>query len=557
MNEKQWLEVITRLYPKLHTTDRVIHHSESSDKKVEKILKWMNKIEEVHNKVAEKNNKHLDSLYKEMYYNLYVIKEEDIPESYYQNQVRLARERGYGNIELTDEMRHSMALEIIKDQEESLGKWIDYFLYDEESKCYSMLEKFWVFQGLQKLGKFNKEKGKFDKRDDTTVYPFPEVEREAIFNTLNLMEQYLKDKTTIDEIKDALTSYNFKTLYEFSLNQILKKGERQNTSNEGIWIKYDQGSDYRKLRDSLQGYYTGWCTAAGEEFARTQLENGDFYVYYTKNIDGKYEIPRIAIRMEGQDEIGEIRGIEEDQELEAEMLPILRKKLKEFPKASEYYKKEIDMSLLTKIDNKVNNNIELSLSELRFLYELDNEIEGFGFRRDPRIDEIKSNRNPYKDFSLLFNCMEDDIGVEVNEDDYSKCKIWVGNLELDNLESAEGLVLPEVVYGNLELDNLESAEGLVLPEMVSGYLDLFGLESAEGLVFPKVIGGDLNLYSLQSAEGLVLPEVVRGDLKLSNLENIEGLVLPEIIDGNVYFNYLIDEEMINLLKNQRHIRSGR
>ncbi len=51
--------------------------------------------------------------------------------------------------------------EVIDDQKKTLDKWIEYFLYDEESKSYEMWEKYWVFQGLQNLGKYDKETGKF------------------------------------------------------------------------------------------------------------------------------------------------------------------------------------------------------------------------------------------------------------------------------------------------------------------------------------------------------------------------------------------------------------
>ena len=47
------------------------------------------------------------------------------------------------------------------------------------------------------------------------------------------------------------------------------------------------------------------------------------------------------------------------------------------------------MKLLTLIDKKVNNNIELTLDELKFLYEIDDQIKGFGYEEDPRIKEIK------------------------------------------------------------------------------------------------------------------------------------------------------------------------
>ncbi len=51
-----------------------------------------------------------------------------------------------------------MTEEVIDDQKKTLDKWIEYFLYDEESKSYEMWEKYWVFQGLQNLGKYDKRK---------------------------------------------------------------------------------------------------------------------------------------------------------------------------------------------------------------------------------------------------------------------------------------------------------------------------------------------------------------------------------------------------------------
>ena len=97
--------------------------------------------------------------------------------------------------------------------------WI--LLYDEESKSYEMWEKYWVFQGLQSLGKYDKETSKFSKRDKTTVYPFPSVEREYIFTTLKLMEDFLKDKKSEEDIKQALSTGNFKLLYEYVIKQSL------------------------------------------------------------------------------------------------------------------------------------------------------------------------------------------------------------------------------------------------------------------------------------------------------------------------------------------------
>lgn len=523
-----WIDIISKMYKDLHNSERVLHVSKESDKKRERLLNYFNRLEKIHKRVSESKNKSDEKLLKGFYYDLYVIKPEDIPESYFQNQVKLARERGYGNIELTNEDKKRMTDQVIEDQKHSLDKWIEYFLYDEESKSYEMWEKYWVFQGLQNLGKYDKKTYKFSKRDKTTVYPFPPVEREFIFTTLHLMEDYIKDKKGDEEIKSALGSGNFKMLYEYVIKQSMLKDKLQSNTTSGKWVKYEQGSDYNILRDSLQGYYTGWCTAAGENFAKSQLAGGDFYVYYSFDNNGEAKIPRIAIRMDGKNKIGEIRGIADRQNMEPEMMPILEEKLKEFPDRDKYLKKEHDMKLLTLIDKKVNNNIELTLDELKFLYEIDSKIEGFGYEKDPRINEIKNKRNIKKDCALIFDVKEEEVALsqEEWEENQNKFKIFVSDLYLYGLTSADGLVLPQSVVGNLFLDNLTSAEGLVLPQNIGGNLDLRSLDSAVGLVLPQNIGGGLDLSGLTSANGLVLPYGF----------NLNKLICPSYIKNEILQN---------------------
>ena len=538
------IDIISKMYKDLHNSERVLHVSKESDKKRERLLNYFNRLEEIHKRVSESKNKSDEKLLKGFYYDLYVIKPEDIPESYFQNQVKLARERGYGNIELTNEDRKRMTDQVIEDQKHSLDKWIEYFLYDEESKSYEMWEKYWVFQGLQSLGKYDKETYKFSKRDKTTVYPFPPVEREFIFTTLHLMEDYIKDKKGDEEIKSALNSGNFKILYEYVIKQSMLKGKLQSNTTSGKWVKYEQGSDYNILRDSLQGYYTGWCTAAGENFAKSQLANGDFYIYYTLDNNGEAKVPRIAIRMDGNNKIEEIRGIANKQNMEPEMMPILEEKLKEFPDRNKYLKKEHDMKLLTLIDKKANNNIELTLNDLKFLYEIDSKVEGFGYEKDPRIDEIKSKRNIKKDYVLIFDVKKEEVALsqEEWEENPNKFKVLVSDLYLKTLINATDLVLPRHIIGNLYLNRLTSAKGLVLPQSVGGDLELTRLTSAKGLVLPQNIGGGLYLWSLTSAEGLVLPQDFSGNLDLSGIISPKGLILPRHIDGNLFLDYLSSTE---------------
>ena len=539
-----WLDMISKVYSNLHNSDRVLKASNVSDKKRERLLKYFERLEELHNKVSETKSVNGEKLLKSFYYDLYVIKPENIPDAYFQNQVRLARERGYGNIELTEEDKRRMTEEVIDDQKKSLDKWIEYFLYDEESKSYEMWEKYWVFQGLQNLGKYDKETSKFSKRDKTTVYPFPPVEREYIFTTLKLMEDFLKDKKGEEDIKQALSTGNFKLLYEYVIKQSFLKGEHQSNSDDGKWIKYKQGSDYNILRDSLQGYYTGWCTAAGENFAKDQLAGGDFYVYYSLDKNGEAKVPRIAIRMDGKDKIGEIRGIADNQNMEPEMMSILEEKLKEFPDRDKYLKKENDMKLLTLIDKKVNDNIDLTLEELKFLYEIDGQIIGFGYGKDPRIEEIKRKRNERRDYSLIFNVKEEEVALSQKEwlNNPKKFKALPGNIDLGSLTSADGLVLPQHVGGNIFLSSLASADGLVLPESIGGGIDLRSLTSADGLVLPESIGGGMDLRHLTSADGLVLPQHIGGNIFLRHLTSADGLVLPQHVGGDIYLSSLVSAD---------------
>ena len=541
MNERNiWIDIIAKLYKNLHMSESAMHGMSESDKKRDRILNYFERLEKVHQRVSESKREEDLKLLKKFYYNLYVIKPEDIPDSYFEHEKRIMRERGYGNIEITPERKQNLINQIIEDQKESLDKWIEYFLFDEESNSYEMWEKYWVFQGLQQLGKYNKETGKFSKRDKHTVYPFPPVEREVIFTTLKLMEDYIKDKKGDNEIRSALGSGNFKTLYEYSIKMIMNKEEKQSNTTLGKWIKYEQGSDYHKLRDSLQGYYTGWCTAAGENFAKEQLENGDFYVYYTLDKNGEAKVPRIAIRMNGHNEIGEIRGIADNQNMEPEMISILEKKLEEFPDRDKYRKKEYDMQFLTTIDNKVQKGYDLTKEELRFLYEIDSKIEGFGYWEDSRIEEIINKRNITKDLACIFDCKEEEVclGGDLPKD--KMIKVYWDSLDLSGLTSAEGLKLPDYIGGSLFLDSLTNAEELKLPEYIKKTFDLSSLTSAEGLKLPKHIGGNLYLKGLTNAEGLKLPE---------NFD-IKKLIAPEHIIDEInmqpekyFINYKINENI--------------
>ena len=90
---------------------------------------------------------------------------------------------------------------------------------------------------------------------------------------------------------------------------------------------------------------TSWCTGASVGTAREQIRNGDFYIYYK---DGR---PEVAVRMNGTNKIGEIRGNTSDQWLTPEQQDIAAAFLKtsSFEGARDFLEETERKSKLTRI----------------------------------------------------------------------------------------------------------------------------------------------------------------------------------------------------------------
>jgi len=378
-----------------------------------------------------------------------------------------------------------------------------------------------------------------------------ESEKDSEFVS-NIQLNEAKKEELSKELIARLKTKDFSKLYSFA--QIECAGNLDRTSLEGEWIKYDKGSDFTKLEEGLKGKGTGWCTAEGS--AKGQIADGDFYVFYTKNKAGISTEPRIAIRMQ-EDKIGEIRGVNTRQELEPELVETAKEKYKDLPGAQKYEKADHDMKEMTKLHEKSFSidketkektylNPELSKEDLEFLYELNSSIEGFGYDKDPRIEEIINQRNIKEDLSSLHDCKPEQISTTKEEASSGDIVYHYGILDLSNFSSAEGLTLPDSIGGNIYLSNLTSAEGLTLPNSIGGNIYLSNLTSAEGLTLPNSIGGNIYLSNLTSAEGLTLPDSIGGNLILNRLTSAEGLTLPDSIGGGLHLNNLSSAEGLTL-----------
>lgn len=397
---------------------------------LDRISEYFDRTKEMEGSESPKKQERYADKFKNILHDKFVIKPEEIPEAYYENQQRLARELGHGDIEINNEMRVQNAEIIIADQESTLDHWVDYL--SSEDATYPDWLKYFAIRSITQMGGFDKERHAFSKRSKGTTKPFPDLNREALAYVLDVMEKKY-DGQDIDNLQgeekkqfeQLLTSENFAKLYAWAIEKVTPASVEQISNTDGEWVKYDQNADHMPLVKSLQGHGTGWCTA-GESTAQTHLSGGDFYVYYSADQQGDHTIPRAAIRMQGE-EIGEVRGIAPEQNLDPYIADIVEKKLQDFPDGKAYEKKNADMKYLTFINNKIKNSEELSKTDLIFLYEINSKIEGFGYQRDPRIKELRSQRDPKIDAPIVMECSPEEIAwnqAEITE----TTKAYVGPL---------------------------------------------------------------------------------------------------------------------------------
>ena len=426
-------------------TDAVAKHTRLTGEKVPntpdaKLAVYMDRLENIFLNKDEATRKRNIEMLRENIYDVYIIKHDDVPESYFELQKRVARERGQTVEEIDEATKEQMIQVVIEDQKASLDAWIDYL--SSNDAMYPTWFKYFVFRNIVKLSQFDKELGKFKERTSSTTAPFPDIYREALAQVADLYKTAARDKALFNDPDfQNFLSKKFPTQYADKIQQTLEHSQEEREQIKGEWMKYEQGDEdgAKKLYASLQNKGTGWCTA-GSSTAEAQIESGDFYVFYTYDKQGSPTQPRLAIRMDGTDAIGEVRGILPHQEVEPLLQDTLDEKLATFGNEAEQYKKKSsDMKRLTAIEKAAEEKKNLAIDDLRFLYEIDTTIEGFGYEKDPRIQELRQKRNRQGDFAVIF-CKGDISRVAETIDDINQDSlVFSGDLRIDKNFSLDDL----------------------------------------------------------------------------------------------------------------------
>lgn len=397
---------------------------------LERIEAYMDRLENVFLNPDEKKRKRNLDMFRDRIYDAFVIKKENFPESYFELQKRIARERGQTVEEIPENVREQMMDVAIEDQRHSLDAWIDYLT--EEDVAYPAWFKYYVWTQITKLSQFDKDLGKFKSRTDSTVGRFPDINRAALAKILDVYEKVRDDNKNLreQEIREMF-SKKFPALYA----EIIAKGLASKVENKeeirGAWVKYDANNPAaaEKLWQSVEGKTgaAGWCIE-GKATAQSYNKTGDFYVYYSYDDNGNPTQPRLAIQMTGN-QIGQIRGLLPHQGVEPIMQEVLDTKLQEFGgEADAYRKKSTDMKTLTLLDQKHEQEQPFTKDDLVFLYEINSSIESFGYQTDPRIAELRKGRNTEEDMLVIFDCTREEI-AHIPSQITKDTKAYVGQLE--------------------------------------------------------------------------------------------------------------------------------
>ncbi len=366
---------------------------------------------------------------------------------------------------------------IIENQKRQLALWVSHLM--DSKNNYPTWAKYWALRGIKKIGAPNRKTGGYSTRTRKTTYSFVEFDEELFGKSIDLIIKMVNGEEIDSSLLDKIDRSNsFAKIYTFFLKEKKDNQLEKSNSIDGKWIKYNQGSELeaKKLFESLQGKSTGWCTGTNESTAITQVcgpygsasQGGDFYVYYTKDENGEYTIPRIAIRCVNHNKIGEIKGVLPGQVIESSLCGALEKQLLDMTFLS---KDDVKIELgkidlikgLTAIEQKIEKNEELSVDELEKLYSGYDVSFGYDFEVLNRIKKAILSRNHLEDFNRINNRA---LKLKILTHDLIPRDVTINDDEL----MKEAIKLNPNLFGNLSWRLIENRDFAL--ECVSYHGDL-------------------------------------------------------------------------------------
>jgi hypothetical protein len=395
--------------------------SKDPDGRIKTYLKYLRES------TAEGNPRREEKLrrFKQKLHEKYCLaKAEQIPDSYWKSVQENHRREGREVPEITDELKQELAEPIIEDQTDSLDAWIDY-LSSPDAKYPDELA-YWAFRSMLKMGRYDKEKQKFVERYGGAISPFPELNQQAFALVIDAMVNKHSGKPVdfgydiTEETKQSflreLDRENFAKLYAIAVEEFKPISEELLKITDGEWRSFPRGSSAQAVVDSLKNHGSGWCIR-GFSTAQTYLKDFDLEVYYSNNEQGESVVPRLVLVRFPDGRVSEFRGVAKKEEHDPHIGPVVAQKLAELGSEGEQFsKRKSDVDALNVVYEKVQKKEQLTRAEIIFLYEIDANIEGFGYEQPPkRVKELRGARKEQglleQDMLAIFVCTKEQIAT--------------------------------------------------------------------------------------------------------------------------------------------------
>ena len=341
---------------------------------------------------------------------------EDIPDSYWRSQEEAYRDNGH--IIHYDARLKSEELEIIQqEQVNSIELWESYLQH--ESCPYPMWFKLYALDGISKMGKYDKNRGEFVKRDNTTVAPYPRLDEASLAKVFQSIVDFysLGDKSTRpqkqgggadEELTALIKSGNFNKLYTKFLSQerYIIEVPKNPENIHGEWIEYNPG-DEEKLAKAAD--CTPWCIVS-PSVAHNYLEYGNYEgVGIGGYKDGNYRSKAkfilfhlvnpstseisgsgcASIRLGTDGRVAEISGLQKGQALDDSLVGIVEEKVMSLPGGEKFLEAFKDKKRLIEIDHKWRRGEELTEEDIAFINGPIHTLDTYN-KEDPRVTFIKT-----------------------------------------------------------------------------------------------------------------------------------------------------------------------
>ena len=125
---------------------------------LDRIQNYLNRFREITDREDPQQRKRGMEAVKRLLHGRYIIKLDEIPESYWENQHRIIRERGQeADLEQVDweELKRQNTEAVITDQSSSMDKWIDYL--SSPDAPYPDALKYWTLRSVLSIGEYDKD----------------------------------------------------------------------------------------------------------------------------------------------------------------------------------------------------------------------------------------------------------------------------------------------------------------------------------------------------------------------------------------------------------------